>query len=506
MKKLLITNTVLMLVLLLASCAKDLTPQESIAKAREYIAAGDYASANILLKNTAQNDPKNAEARFELAAIALALGDGLSAEKEARRAIDLGMPPEQVTLLLIKALYLQGEFDKLLAESEKLPVKLDPLVTADILAYRAHAQIQKQQYRLADATIEEALKQNENSVIAILAKASYEAQVGRRETAMELAARAVEIDPASSDAWAMMGDLQSANGDLAAARESYDKAIANRRYVSLAQARRGFIAAQLEDYPAARSDVQQLYAAGYKDQPYVNFVKGYIAFRQAQYPEATEALESSVERDPNNPLSKLYLAASYMKEGKLEQARRIANQLYYEIPNSVDVARLVASINVERQDFGAARAALAALLEVQKDDAVALGMLGSMALMEGRGDEAVDYFQRLSSQSPDDLTIQRMLRLAMTMRGDFVGEMGAAAEQTVAPEDFNEVLLAAGVALKEGQLKEAVAISENLQQQYPDRVEPLTMLAAIYLSVGDWRRGKLLLEQALAKSRWNPPR
>ncbi len=497
MNRLILKCCVMVCVFLLASCAKDLTPQESVAQAREYIEAKDYNSANIELKNAALKYPNNAEIRYELATVALTLGDVHGAEKEARRAVELGMSSEQVSRMLISAIFLQGDFDRVLAETENVSGELDASVRADILAYRAHALIQQQQFRLADAAIAEALKLNEDSVLAVLAKASYEAQVGRRDTAMTLATRAAELDPTSPDAWALIGDLYAADEKLPAAKEAYDKAVANREYVSLSRARRAFILAQLDQFKEAKNDIEHLYGSGYKDHAYVNFVKGYLAFRQAKYPKATESLEKAVTVDPKNPLSKLYLAASYMKEGRLEEARRLTNQLYSDIPGSIEVARLFASIDIAQQDFGAARASLGKMLEVDQNDPVALGMLGSMALMEGNGDEGVDYFQRLLAVAPDDQSVQRMLKLAMTMRGDFVADVVAAAEQQVPPEEFDRALLSAATALKEGQLKQALAIAENLQQQFPDRVEPLNMLAIVYLSVGDWRKGKALLEQTL---------
>lgn len=504
MSRLFVKCLVMVSVLALASCAKDLTPDELIAQARENVQAGDYASATIALKNAALAAPDNADVRFELALLALALGDGLTAEKEARRAVELGVPAEKVSLPLVNAIYLQGDNAKVLAESEQLSAQLAAPVAADILAYRALALIQEQQFKLAETVIAEALVKNENSSLAVLAKAHYEAQVGRREEAMKLAKRAVEIDPENSDAWTLIGDLYAADGDLAAAKEAFDTAIEKIDYANLAMARRSFVLAQLEQYGPAREGIQKLYASGYKDHHYVNFVKGYIDFRQKQYPAATLALEKSVEADPGNPLSKLYLAASYMEEGRLEQARILANQLYAAIPNSIEIARLFASLSVRQQDFGAAKDTLGALLQVEQNDVVALGMMGSMALMEGNGDEAVDYFQRLAALSPDDMSIQRMLNLAKTMRGDFVEQVSAAAEQSVSEDEFDDALLSAGIALKQGQLKEAVTIAENLQQQYPDQVEPLNMLATIYLSVGDWRKGKEYLEQTLAIDPMDP--
>lgn len=485
-------------IFLLASCAKDLTPQELIAKARGYVEAGDFEAANIELKNAAAKDPNNAEVRYELAGVALSLGDGPTAEKEARRAEALGMLSRDVILRVVEAIYLQGQFDRLLEESEKLPDKLQPAALADIRAYRAFAMLQKQQYRLADAEIAKALKLNENSVIGVLAKASYEAQVGRRETAVKLAERALEIDPKSTEAWTLLGDLRAADDDVAGAREAYDNAVANRHYVSLLQARRALIEAQLGDFDAANKDMEQLNEAGYKNHPYFNFVSGYIAFAQGNYLVASQALEVAVAGNPEDPVAKLYLVASYMADGKLEQAQMIANQLYFAIPNSVEIARMIASISIQQQDMDAARATLGKLMEQQDDDPMALGMLGTIALMEGKGDEAIDYLKRLTALQPDNESAQSMLRLAMTMRGDFVSEIVAASEQQVSEEEFDKVLVSAGAALQQGQLMQALAIAENLQQQFPQRVEPLNLLAAIYLMGGDWRRGKALLEQALA--------
>ncbi|MEZ5571798.1 MAG: PEP-CTERM system TPR-repeat protein PrsT [Halioglobus sp.] len=497
MIRLFVKSLAFLSIFLLISCAKDLTPQELIAQARQDIQAGDYASANIALKNAALKEPDNAEARFELAGVALVFGDGLSAEKEARRAIELGVPAEKVTLILLRAINLQSDNERVLAETETVPDSLDSKEKADVLAYRAHALIQQQQFKLAETTIEQALSLNEKSVLAILAKAHYEAQIGRRENAMALAKTAVEIDPSSADVWALIGDLYAAEDKLPEAKEAYDKAIANLQYVSMITARRAFISAQLDDFASARSDIAVLYANGFRSEPYVNFIEGYVEFRQARYPAATLALEKSVEGNPDNPLSKLYLAASYMEEGKLEQARTVANQLYHTIPNSVEVARLFASLNMRQQDFAAAKSTLDALLQVNENDTVALGMLGSMALMEGNGDEAVGYLERLLAITPDSSAVKRMLDLAMTMRGDFVAEMNTVAEQQVAPEEYDEALLSAGIALKQGQLKQALTIAENLQQQYPDKVGPLNMLAAIHLSAGDWRQGKALLQKSL---------
>ena len=59
-------------------------------KARDSFAKGDIKAAGIELKNALQKDPGNAEARLLLGELYLKLGNGLAAEKEFRRAQELG--------------------------------------------------------------------------------------------------------------------------------------------------------------------------------------------------------------------------------------------------------------------------------------------------------------------------------------------------------------------------------------------------------------------------------
>lgn len=483
----------------LSSCAKDLSPQERIAEAARYTEAGDFEAARIELLNAARDAKDNAEVRFELASVYLLQGDSVFAEKELRRAQELGMPESEVFPLLIKALFLQGNFEDVLSESAAFPDQLQVDIQADIFGYRAQALIEQGEYRSAEAVLNQALELNPNSLVALLSKASYEARVGSRELALELAQKVVNIDPESDDGWAMIGDIYFAAGDLPKAKEAYDRAVAAVPYESLVSAKRAFVLAQMEDYDGAASDIQSLMKSDYRSYPYVNFVRGYIAFKNADYQTAAEAFEIAAARDPDDTSTKFYLVASYLRLNRLEQARALANQLYVAIPNSVEVSRMLASLNFQAQDFAAVRQALSSRVGGAEEDPMALGMLGSMALMEGDGDLAADYLERLVALEPDNQAARRMRDLALIMRGDFVGEVNALAQmQVTSSEEFDKALLSAAVALKQGQLKEALTIAENLHQQYPDSIRPLNMLAAVYLVAGDWRTGRKFLEQVLA--------
>ena len=63
--------------------------------------------------------PNNGEARYQLGKLSLQMGDAVSAEKEARRALELKYQPPESELLLAEALLRLGDMQKMLDETEK---------------------------------------------------------------------------------------------------------------------------------------------------------------------------------------------------------------------------------------------------------------------------------------------------------------------------------------------------------------------------------------------------
>lgn len=487
---------------LVSACAKEFTSEEHLARAGDFIAEGDYASAQIELKNAARKAPQSAAARYELARLALLQGDWAAAEKEARRAIELGVAGD-VYLYLVRALYMQESYPELVDLTSDLSDMPGGAVLADILGYRALAQVRQRQYREAEATIETSLELAE-SVTGLLARSAYEQQVGSRQTALEVAEQAVARDPGFALGWMQVGEMKQLQGDLEGAREAYDRAVDALSFVSLANARRAFIAARLGDTAQAEADIAALQGTIYREHPDVTFAAGYLAYLQARYNDAAMLFTQSLAGGTVQPVVALYLASSFVQSGKMEQARQVVNQLYRAIPNSIELNRLMATIEIEQQNFDAARERIAALPDAGESDEVALGMLGTMALVEGDTDAAVAYFEKLVALSPEDEDARNMLQRAMTMRGDLIGEMSGVADGGISEDDFGRALLSAASAYKQGRVDEALAIAHGLQQQFPGRVDPLNLLAAIYIASGDLDKGKEYFGKALALDPENP--
>ena len=109
-------SSVLLLTGSLTSCGQSDNPEQLVAEAVKYQQKGDRKAAVIQLKNALQKKPDDAEARFLLGSIYNETGEALSAEKEIRRAAELGMAKARTAPQLAKALMLQGQYQKVLDE------------------------------------------------------------------------------------------------------------------------------------------------------------------------------------------------------------------------------------------------------------------------------------------------------------------------------------------------------------------------------------------------------
>src|SRR5580693_376877 len=104
----------------LSACHWNQSAESLMAEAKQYQQKGDDKSAIIQLKNAVQMSPNNAEARFLLASIYLDYGDPISAEKEIRKAMSLGITADRAIEVLGNSLLQQGQPQKLLDETKTL--------------------------------------------------------------------------------------------------------------------------------------------------------------------------------------------------------------------------------------------------------------------------------------------------------------------------------------------------------------------------------------------------
>ena len=93
--------------LLLLLCGCDRQPQDIVADARQRMERGDYRGAILQLKNRLVESPQDGEARLLLGHALQVTGEPVPAERELRKALELGVERERVLPTLARSLLIQ---------------------------------------------------------------------------------------------------------------------------------------------------------------------------------------------------------------------------------------------------------------------------------------------------------------------------------------------------------------------------------------------------------------
>jgi putative PEP-CTERM system TPR-repeat lipoprotein len=482
----------------LVGCGQKLTPAEYVAKAQEHWDKGEWRPAFIELSNALQQDPNTLAARWLMAKVVLKLGDPTRAEKEVKRAMELGLSPAEAQPVLVKSIILQGDLDRVLAETERLAYDMTPADQALLLGLRGQAYVLKGQLEHARVVLEQALKLEPKAPEALVGMAVLQASQQEYDAARQSVALALEANPTSPEAWSILGELEWTQGKAAEAEAAFGKAIQYRRYPTIERAKRALARIQLGKFADAEADIQELKKQqGWKDHPYVNYVAGLIRFRQKQYAEAAEAFEASYNADAAFLPNQMYLAITRFLLGQTQQARGHAQAVYAKAPQSPVVGRLLGAVNISLAEYAAAKEALQATLRNQPEDQASLRMLTTVSLLEGDAAKGVEYSQRLAALDPKSEQAQEMLMVAKLMAGQPIEEKGAS-KPAAEGDDYSREFLRALEAFRNNQVGAALERAKKLHTLHPDRIDPLNLMAACYLAAGQWDLARVELEKVLA--------
>ena len=202
--KITLLNLIIAVVLGITACGNTKDTETLIAEAKQYQQSGDDNSAIIQLKNAIQQEPNNREARFLIGVSYTETGDALSAEKELKRSLDLGMDSNRVMPILGESLLKIGEFQQLLDKTEDFP---DINNSTNILLLRGKAQLALGMHEEAKELFEQILRQEPDSPEALIGLAQYSLTKSDLDSTMRFAAQAVRKHATSSNARLLLGHL-----------------------------------------------------------------------------------------------------------------------------------------------------------------------------------------------------------------------------------------------------------------------------------------------------------
>ncbi len=480
---------------LLAGCGERATDADHLSRAREAQDQGDLRTSVIELKNALQKNPRNAEARRLLGGISANLGDGPTAEKELRRAVELGVAREGVLLALAEAFQLQGKHQELLDEITLSP-SLPPQVQASLAAYRGDAWLALNKPDQARREYEQSLQLDPNSPRGKLGLAYLAAAGNEANQALKLLDEALQVAPQDARAWSFKAELHRQRGELENAEAAYSKAIEYRRWSELDRANRALVRIELKQFKAAEKDIEALKKTAPKLY-LTHFAEGYLKIAQGRLSEAKAPLEEALSLNDRYPFTLFYLGLVLLQQNELHQADQHLSRFVRISPNSPQGHALLAQVKYRQKDFQAARTLLMPVLLSHPEDAFALNLMANIEFASGNTSEGLQYLQKLTELHPESGAIEARLGMGMLAAG--LQEEGLKALEKALAEDPSlvqpEVLLATTYLRAKNFAKAKEAI-DRLKGKLPNHPLPFNLEAMWYQAQGDEAQAKAALDQA----------
>lgn len=489
--------TILLAFALVACGQVSMTDEEHFERAVELERSGELRAAMIELRNVLQQNPQHVGARLGLGRLSLETGAPDAAISEFERARQLGAEPGPLAILMARARLMQGRNEAALEVINETP-EADPETQATLDSLRGEALFALGRVDEAGQAFDRVLETHPDAVPALTGAARIALLGGQVGEARAQLDRALALDPASVNAWDLLGDLEQSAGHLDAAEAAYSESIRHSHAPYLDHLKRASVRLVREDFAGAEDDARRMRRLA-PNHPATGYVEGLIHFHQGRYPEAQSALEQSLQRGPDFMPSAYYLGATHFAQGHYRRAEQQLSRYLRAFPDSPDGARLLAAIRLREGEPDRAEELLAPLLRRSPDDLMALNLMGNLHLSRGQREEGIAHLRRAADVRPDDADQQAALAMALLRGGDadegmrmLSSMIDQQSDEMVAQLEMTMVLR----LLQERRFDEALEAIAQLREKYPDSALPPTLKAAALAGKGDEAGEREALDEA----------
>lgn len=486
-----------------AGCSEShLSDVEYVAQAKDHLSNDHTEEAIIELKNALQRNLNNMEARWLLGEAYLKRYDGESAEKELRRALELGVVEESVMVSLAKALMIQGKTRELIKDV-RVQGRYPPIVKAKIHALRGEAYILLDKLEQGEVEVENSLEFAGDSPEALFGHALLEFVRGDWDKSQTLLDGVVQTKPDFANAWALQGDIARLRNDHSTAAMAYEKAVAAEPYaiqyqIALADAK---INVGNVEEGVRLLDVMLEIAP---DDPKVNSLRAVAAYRNTDFAGARAFAEKAWEQQPDDLRSRLIDAAASYRLGEYERSLRIAKIAVSMSPDNDFARKVLAAAELKSGSVEGALENIGAVQSITEDDVALLTAIASAALSEGLDKQSVRAHTAALAVRPTDALIKTKMAIAEIRLGN-QDEAIALLERALEVDPSMEAQASLVIAhLKSENYDQALAIASAIQKSNPSSPHGYTLAGMVYGLQGNKDDAKAFFVKALEVSPGDP--
>lgn len=480
---------------ILTACGKNQDTQALVSEAKAYQQKGEFKAAIIQLKNAVQKSPEDREARRLLGMIYFQVSDPLSAEKELRKALELGATPADVLPTLGKILLMQGQFQKVLDDVKQAAGEKPD---AQILAVRGEAYFGLGKRSEAKEALNSALKENPDNADAHIGLAKLALAEGNIDGAASLAEQAVAKNPASVDAWLFKGDLMRLRRKPEDALSAYAKATELRPanvvpYLSRAHIHINagkFDAAKAELDVARKQDGQSLH---------IIYTQALLDFSQGKHAAALESILQVLRVSPDHMPSVLLAGATQYALGATQQAEQHLKRYLERAPGNPYASKLLVATLLKNGETARALKLLTPMLKDAEKDPQLLTLAGEAYMHARDFTKATEYLEKASALAPDTAVIRTALGMSRLAQGEDargIAELEMATNMDPQPKQAAALLVMTHIRKKE--YDKAIATVTKLEKD--EATNPLlqNLKGVAYLGKKDAASARASFQKALS--------
>jgi putative PEP-CTERM system TPR-repeat lipoprotein len=491
-------NAALLLTLLLSvgisACSRTETSASLLADAKQYQQKGDTKAALIQLKNAVAKAPEDGEARLLLATLYSDVGDAVSAEKETRKAMSLGIAPERTMPLLAKSLVATAQFQKVLDEIPAAAAsKSAPLSTM-----RGNAYLALKDPVQARAAYEQALALQGDAGGALIGLAMLSLAKDDTAAAERYSADSLVKDPKNPEVWMVNAMLLRRAGKPHEALAAYEQATRLKPSHRSAYIEKAYIEITEDKFDAAAADLKTARKITPSNMM-ITYVQALLDFRQGKDQVALDAITKLLGQAPDHLPSVLLAGQLEMKTGATQQAAQHLKKYVEAFPQDVAARKLLAQAMLKGAQPADAVALLAPLMKESTLDPQLLALAGQSYMQTREFGKASEYFEKASALAPKSAELATSLALSKLGQGNesaAVSELERATALDPASSRAGITLVRTEMSLKH--YDKALAAAQALEKQRPQDPQVHNLKGAAYLAKGDVANARASFDKALA--------
>ncbi|MFB9243778.1 PEP-CTERM system TPR-repeat protein PrsT [Massilia antarctica] len=474
------------------ACGKTETSASLVADAKQFIQKGDSKAAVIQLKNALVKNPSDTDARLTLGLLYLDTGDAVSADKELRKALELGVPKDKVVPALASALMQQQQYQKV------LDLSADTGSDADMLALRADANAGLGRADQASDLYAQALALKPGHVAALIGSARQALARKDLEQANRLAEQVVASNPADASAWMFKGDMLRAQAKAGPALAAYDQVLKLKPNHRSAHVERAFVEIAEGKFDAAKADLE----AARKLTPnalMVAYAQALLDFTQGKHAAAKDALQKILRVAPDHMPSVLMAGAVEHALGSMPQAEQHLRKYLAAMPEHRYARKLMVSTLLKMGQTTEALTQLTPMLESGKDDVQLLALAGEAYMQAHDYGKATAYFEQASTLAPNAAGLRTSLALGKLATGDDARAVSELEQSTkLDAKSPKAAVLLVMTELRMKRYDKALAAAKALETAQPADPMVQNLKGGVYLGMNDLANARASFDKALA--------